>query len=235
MKITYIGHSGFLAETADCYYIFDYFNGALPSLRPEKPVLVFSSHAHHDHYNPAVFDALHAMGMRCVTAVMSDDIPADQYPQNSENLTIIPVACRQTYDLPCRATLHTLRSTDEGVAFLLQTPEGILYHAGDLNDWVWAEETEEYNHQMTENYRREIDLLDEYRQDYLDGRPIDAAFLPLDPRQDEDYACGMRHFLETVPVLAAYPMHFWDQPDVIDRFLSDYPQYAHLVQKCSAL
>ena len=30
MKITYINHSGFLIETRDCYYIFDYYKGELP-------------------------------------------------------------------------------------------------------------------------------------------------------------------------------------------------------------
>ena len=29
MKVTYINHSGFLIETRDCYYIFDYYKGCL--------------------------------------------------------------------------------------------------------------------------------------------------------------------------------------------------------------
>ena len=36
MKITYINHSGFLLETKDCYYIFDYYKGELPHLDKEK-------------------------------------------------------------------------------------------------------------------------------------------------------------------------------------------------------
>ncbi len=36
MKITYINHSGFLVETRDCYYIFDYFKGELPYLDKKK-------------------------------------------------------------------------------------------------------------------------------------------------------------------------------------------------------
>ena len=36
MKITYINHSGFLIETRDCYYIFDYFKGELPYLDKKK-------------------------------------------------------------------------------------------------------------------------------------------------------------------------------------------------------
>lgn len=235
MKITYIGHSGFLAETADCYYIFDYYNGALPSLQPDKPVLVFSSHAHHDHYAPEIFDLLRAMGMKHITAILSDDIAPDAYPRDPGEMTVIPAASHQTYELPCRTYVHTLRSTDEGVAFLLQCPEGTLYHAGDLNDWVWAEESEEYNRAMTENYRREIDLLARYCREHLSSRPIDVACVPLDPRQEELYAHGMVYFVENVPVSRVYPMHFLDQPEVIDRFLNDYPQYAPLIHKCSAL
>lgn len=41
MKITYINHSGFLLETKDCYYIFDYYKGELPHLDKEKEVIVF--------------------------------------------------------------------------------------------------------------------------------------------------------------------------------------------------
>ena len=41
MKITYINHSGFLIETRDCYYIFDYYKGELPYLDKEKEVIVF--------------------------------------------------------------------------------------------------------------------------------------------------------------------------------------------------
>ena len=40
MKITYINHSGFLIETRDCYYIFDYYKGELPYLDKEKEVII---------------------------------------------------------------------------------------------------------------------------------------------------------------------------------------------------
>ena len=32
MKITYINHSGFLVETENCYYVFDYYKGEMPRL-----------------------------------------------------------------------------------------------------------------------------------------------------------------------------------------------------------
>ena len=144
---------------------------------------------------------------------------------------MIPVSSHRTYDLPCNTTVYTLCSTDEGVAYLLKCSEGTLYHAGDLNDWVWPGESEEYNRNMTESYRREIGRLNTYRQDYLNGHPIDAACIPLDPRQEKFYACGMLYFLREVPVSSVYPMHFWEQTEVIDRFCNEYPEYTHLIQK----
>ena len=34
------------------------------------------------------------------------------------------------------------------VAFLLTCKEGVIYHAGDLNDWVWEGEPEDSNAAM---------------------------------------------------------------------------------------
>ena len=119
--------------------------------------------------------------------------------------------------LPGGAQLQTLRSTDSGVAFLLQTAEGTVYHAGDLNDWTWDGEPEQENRQMRGNYRHEIDK--------LAGIPIDTACVPLDPRQEMHAADGLLYFLKVTQAKTVYPMHYWGEPAVIDRFLQDYPQY----------
>ena len=108
------------------------------------------------------------------------------------------------------------------MAFLVQCPEGNIYHAGDLNDWVWEEESEQYNKQMTGNYRHEIDL--------IQGEEIDLAFLPLDPRQGKDYARGILYFLKKVRVGKVFPMHYWEQPEVIKQFLSEYPEYREIIE-----
>ena len=55
MKITYIGHSGFAAELAHCTLLFDYYEGTLPVFPSEKPLYVFCSHAHRDHFNFDIF------------------------------------------------------------------------------------------------------------------------------------------------------------------------------------
>ena len=220
MNVTYIHHSGFLVETGSAFYLFDYEKGELPPMDTQKPIFVLSSHSHGDHYNPEIFPLLEGMGMTRVQAVLSDDIPV---PESVPTLTVSP---GKQYSLGPRQSLTTFRSTDLGVAFLLETEEGILYHAGDLNDWVWAEETEDDNRQMTQDYRQQLELL----RQHLNGREIHLAFVVLDPRQEADYDRGLQHFLRTVKAAKVYPMHYWDDPSVIGRFLDDHPEFAPQIQ-----
>lgn len=218
MKITYIYHSCFLVETSDCYYLFDYYKGELPGLDTGKPILVFASHRHKDHYNPDIFPMLSDIGMRKIHAVLPNDIPAKHYP--GAGAEIIKVYHSREYTLPCDTHLETLLSTDRGVAFLLQCREGTIFHAGDLNDWGMEMDTEQERKQMRGNYRAQINQ--------IKGRTLDAAFFPLDPRLGATYAEGILYFLQQVNVKKIYPMHYWEQPEVIDRFLGEYPQYSHL-------
>ena len=219
MNITYIHHSGFLVETAGYSYIFDYEFGPLPALDPEKPVFVLSSHSHKDHYNPQIFSLLAAAGIKRVRAILSDDITP---PAGIDTLSVSP---QQTYPLGDGQQLTTFRSTDLGVAFLIEDGEETFYHAGDLNDWVWEGEPEDWNAAMTADYRRQIDLLAQQLH-----RPLDAAFVVLDPRQENDAYRGLCYFLEHVPAKQVYPMHYWGNPGIIDAFLQAHPQYKPQIQ-----
>lgn len=220
MDVTYLHHSGFLVETAACRYLFDFAAGELPPLAGDKPLVVLASHAHRDHYDPAVFDLLRARGVRQLRAVLSRDIPAGRRPAD---VPVLRVGAGETHALEPEARLETLRSTDRGVAFLLTTAEGVVYHAGDLNDWTWDGEPEADNRRMRARYRREIDR--------LRGRRIDVACVPLDPRQEAHYADGLLYFLEAVGAAQVYPMHYWGQPEVIARFLQEHPAYRGVIRQ----
>ena len=221
MNVTYIHHSGFLVETERFYYLFDYEKGHLPNLDGAKPIFVLSSHSHEDHYNSQVFSLLFASGMRHIRAIFSDDIEA---PAGIETLHVSP---GKTYALGPQQRLTTFRSTDLGVAFLLEDQQELIYHAGDLNDWVWEEESEADNTEMTANYRREIDRL----AGELGHREIDIAFVVLDPRQEKDYDRGLCYFLENIPAKRVYPMHYWGKPSIMDTFVQEHPQYSRQIRK----
>lgn len=224
MNITYIHHSCFLAETDRFYYLFDYEDGLLPELDTQKPIFVLSSHGHDDHYNPEVFSLLSGMGMQQIRGILSDDIEEDEIPDGADVLTVSP---GQVYDPGHGQKLTTFRSTDLGVAFLIEDGDTLIYHAGDLNDWFWEGEPDSFNQQMTANYRQQIDLLAQK----LNCRKLDAAFVVLDPRQESAYDRGLCHFLEKIPVRNVYPMHYWDNPGIIETFLHDHPEYHSQIQR----
>ena len=223
MNITYIFHSCFLAETKRHYYLFDYEQGDLPQMDVTKPIFVLSSHGHDDHYNPEIFPQLAAAGMQQIKAILSDDIDYD-IPENTDILFVAPEA---EYHFGQQLKLTTFRSTDLGVAFLIEDEGELIYHAGDLNDWGWDGESEDYNAQMTAKYRHQMDLLAQK----LDQRQIDAAFVVLDPRQEKDYDRGLCCFLEKVAAKQVYPMHYWEDPSVIDTFLKDHPEHQSIIQR----
>lgn len=186
-----------------------------------KPIFVLSSHSHHDHYNPEIFPMLDDSGMQNVYAILSDDIKVPK------DVNVLAVSPGMEYNLWFGQKLTTFRSTDLGVAFLIEDGDELIYHAGDLNDWVWEEEGISYNEQMTKDYRKQINLLSEK----LNQRELDVAFVVLDPRQEKDYDRGMCYFLEHISVKKVYPMHYWENPDIITTFLEEHPAYKVQIQK----
>ena len=213
MKVTYLNHSGILVELKDCYYIFDYYKGELPPLDKKKDVIVFCSHSHNDHYNPFIFDLLDKRGLN-YWAVLANDISDEKRLMNIKHSFVEPDKC---YPFDGGIQVETLLSNDSGVAFIVNSNEGTIYHSGDLNDWYWEGEPEEDNLELRTIYHSEIGK--------IKGRHFDVAFVPLDPRLEIHYADGLLYFLENVDCDTVYPIHYWGDPSVIQRFITEYLQY----------
>lgn len=211
LKVTYIGHSGFLVELEGALFLFDYYQGEILALPEEKRLYVFASHRHKDHFNPEIF----ALAKRHpdVQYVLSRDIWLSQVPEELHGQTVQLKPRAAWADL--LVEVETLKSTDEGVAFLVRAEGKTIYHAGDLNHWHWEGETEAWNRKMGEDFRKALEP--------LTGMKIDAAFLPLDPRQEGSYHLGMDYFLDLTDTRQVYPMHCWEQYAIIDRWLSEHP------------
>ena len=80
MKITYIHHSSFLVELEHVSMLFDYYAGQLPEIRKDRPLVVFASHFHGDHFAPVIFDL--AKDREDVNYVLSKDISKKKVPDN---------------------------------------------------------------------------------------------------------------------------------------------------------
>lgn len=207
MKVTYIGHSGFLVELEETYLLFDYFEGNIPTLDETKKLIIFVSHNHHDHFNPKIFDIKHDD----ISYILSSDVRIQKTVQDKELIIMEPhekinISIRNNQDI----NVETLKSTDEGIAFLVCVEGKNIYHAGDLNLWKWKEEDDTYNDDMSLNYSKEIDQ--------LVGKKIDVAFLPLDPRQEEYAYEGVEEFIQKVNADIIFPMHFWKDYSIIERY-----------------
>lgn len=217
MKVTYLKHSGFMVESRNYIFLFDYIGGNIDkAIKSDKKIYVMVSHIHDDHFSKIIFDI--ATKHDNVTYILSYDV-VKKIKKNAilskmtEQLNIIRVQAHEKYKID-DIVVETLKSTDEGVAFIVSEKDGTIYHAGDLNWWHWDGEPKSWNRNMEVNFKREIDS--------MRGRKIDIAFVPLDPRQEEAYYMGMDYFIKNVGANEIYPMHFWGEPRIIDRYKSEY-------------
>ena len=209
MKITYLDHSGFAVDLGDKLLIFDYYRGELPAGTSDRKLYVFSSHAHYDHFQKKIFTWSRD---RDVTYILSKDIRKNAAAKNAPGEGVYYLAPRQELTLD-GLSVRTLRSTDAGVAFLVETEGKTIYHAGDLNWWHWEEESRVYNEMMKRNYRYEISK--------IEGQAIDVAFVPLDPRQEEQYYWGMDYFMKHTDTKVVFPMHMWGHYEVWERLMEN--------------
>ena len=199
MDITCIGHSGFLVELPDYNLIFDYFTDKTGVITADvfknKNTAVFVSHNHSDHYNTKIF----GWSKWGNTAYILDG--GCNVPERTDS-KIIMVGEGDDFDIfGGGVKIKTYGSTDEGVSFLATAGDYVIFHAGDLNDWYWEDESTpgeliEYE----ENYLRIIRR--------LAGRRIDAAFIPEDPRLGKNAGRGIQFFREIVAPVRIIPMHF---------------------------
>ncbi len=226
MKITYISHSGFMMELDDTVLLFDYYKGKIPEIEKEKPIYVFASHRHPDHFNPFIFD-LFSCG-RNIHYFLSSDIKIENsYLQKykipitiKEHVTIVgkndTIRFENKNSNMQAIEIRTLKSTDEGVAFSVCCGGKRIYHAGDLNWWHWNGETKAYNRNMEVNYKKEIDLLSKQH--------FDIACIPLDPRLENAYDWGIKYFMKNVDVEYVFPMHLWDDYVCIQKLIEGLDQ-----------
>ncbi len=210
MTIDYLGHSGFLVETEKAVLLFDYYCGDISLIRRKavyKPIYAFVSHVHADHFNPEIFSL--AGDAQTAKFLLSFDIKGN--PAIPKDCHVQFLDADQTYRLEGFGTVRTLVSTDEGVAFLIQTPDETLFHAGDLNWWDWSGEDPQWLSEQETVFKREIRKLKDI--------PIDAAFVVLDDRLEENFAKGMEFFLTECKADYVLPMHFAAGNSAVKHFI----------------
>lgn len=206
MRITYIEHSGFLVDMGDMYLLFDYYKGNIPETYGDKPMAVFASHNHSDHYNSEIFSL--GKKHKDIRYILSSDIPVKGknkvYSASPDEIFNVE------FDNGKTINVETFKSTDEGVAFLVEFDGKKIYHAGDLNVWAWYEEGMDY----VLSQRKEFA---EYTKN-LAGRKVDIAFVLIDPRLEEGGFEGPDAYRKLMDADVIVPMHQWDRYEFTDEY-----------------
>ncbi len=212
-RVVFICHSSFYVETEHVQMLFDYYRGNLPAMDPQKPLIVFASHRHGDHFSKKVFEL--AGKAAAIYYVLSDDIGRCRVPANLKDraLFIGPDAEMQVPAVRVR----TLPSNDAGVAFIVETEGLRFYHAGDLNNWWW--DGDEEDQRMAEFYRAQLGK--------IRGMTFDAAFIPLDPRIS-GWWMGVEDFLRYADAGLIFPMHFGEDPSIVRQLAERWQGSPHL-------
>ena len=177
----------------------------MPEFDPAKKLLVFASHSHPDHFNREilkladVYPDVEYIFPKDIRIAKKEQRESEHFMRKGDEITVGDTKVK------------SLRSTDEGVAFLVRCEDRIIYHAGDLNWWHWEEEDDAYNRMMRGDYQKEIET--------LAGEKIDLAFVVLDPRQEEQFYWGFDWYMRHTDTKIVFPMHMWKQYEVQDRLI----------------
>lgn len=211
MKLTYIYHSCYCIETENCTIIIDFYkdtkdvDGYIYSeiLNQDKKLYVLSTHAHLDHFNGEILNWRYKV--KDITYILFKDILHERLAEKSAD-TVFLDKLEEFRD--SNLFVKAYGSTDIGGSFYIETDNKTIFHAGDLNNWHWNEEsTPEEIEEAEKFYDKELNIL------HNDVKALDIAMLPIDPRLGKDFMKGAQQFIDLIDVKFVAPMHFDEEYD----------------------
>ncbi len=208
MKLHYIYHSGFALETDTFTVLIDYYKDTSEAdpgkgwvhdqLLPDpRPLYVLASHFHPDHFNKEVLTWREKHPD--IHYIFSRDILKHRRAAEQDALWL----CKGEKYQDDLLSIQAFGSTDVGISFLMEIEGRRVFHAGDLNNWHWSDEsTPEEIREAEGDYLAELNLL------YEAAPELHLALFPVDPRIGTDYMRGARQFVEKIRTHVFVPMHF---------------------------
>lgn len=206
MELVYLYHSGFALLGESFTVVFDYYEDSESAVsgilhdellqRPGK-FYVLASHFHADHFCKEIL----AWRERRpdIVYLFSKDILRRRRAAKEDAVYLRKGDVYRDGTLEVRA----FGSTDAGVSFLLEAEGKKVFHAGDLNNWHWMDESDEAEWRGYENhFLRELDDIFRYTP------AMDLVMFPVDPRLGKEYMRGPCQFVEKIKTAIFVPMHF---------------------------
>lgn len=220
MQLTYLYHSCFVVESNRFTLIFDYYKDSHNKwlqkhfLNLQGPVYVFASHAHPDHFEKEVLSW--KLIRNDIRYILSRDILKEGQCSSADGFFLEKRDVFQDEFLYVKA----FGSTDQGVSFYVEAEGKKIFHAGDLNNWHWKEEstTEEIADAETAFYN-ELESISKAVNN------LDVLMFPLDPRLGKDFGSGADQFMQHVKTRILVPMHCQGEYELVNRFAESAALY----------
>lgn len=217
MRLTYINHSGFAIEADGYAILIDYYrdtgkapyNGFVHEelLNRAGTLYILASHFHPDHFNPDVLKW--KTEKKDIVYIFSKDILKRGRAGKADAVYLNKGDTFQDTNL----SIEAFGSTDVGISLMIKAEGKLIFHAGDLNNWHWQDEsTAEEAYEAEKAYLKEVDDIIK-ATDHLD-----LAMFPVDPRIGSDFMRGARQFVDRIKVGIFVPMHFWERPAEVMTF-----------------
>lgn len=221
MILRYIHHDCFVIETRRTILIFDFWKAPrfpdfpfcfteAPEGEPQRSIYVFVSHHHKDHFRREIFEW--AQRRPDIRFIISRDV--EKYvrymlreggtyrgfrPERSQVTVMREGESFEDENLKVEA----FGSTDIGNSYMVTVDGKRIFHAGDLNAWVWKDESTPAE---IEAALRDFNaVLAPIEARYSS---IDLAMFPEDPRLGRDYDEGARIFRSRFDIGWFVPMHY---------------------------
>lgn len=202
MSLTYIYHSGFVIETDRCIVVMDFYKDPADAmsqfLETDKRMYVLSSHFHPDHFNPDIFDWRKRHGDTLY--ILSKDILRHRRARRGDATAWLAKGSAFEDSI---VKIKAFGSTDSGVSFLINVDGKQIFHAGDLNNWHWTDEST-----AKESAKAEAMYLGELKDIRKDVNHLDIVMFPVDARIGSGYMRGAEQFVENIDTSLFVPMHF---------------------------
>jgi L-ascorbate metabolism protein UlaG (beta-lactamase superfamily) len=217
MKLTYVYHSGYVIEARNFAVIFDYYkdSGTLPLkgyvhdelLRKTGRLYVLASHFHPDHFNKDILTW--KQQKEDILYIFSSDILHEKKVQMTDALFLK----KGDHYIDEHISIRAFGSTDVGVSFLIEMEGKQIFHAGDLNNWHWEDESTPAEVEEAEKaYLEELEFL------ATTVSHLDLAMFPVDPRLGTHYMRGAEQFVARIQTSLFAPMHFGEAYDKVAAF-----------------
>lgn len=221
MQIVYLNHSGFLIQTDDKKAIvIDYYDDTKGSdegylhdlLKQDYKFYFLSSHHHNDHFAPCILD----FEAKDKTYILSYDIISTDTMDKSKLKHYMRFLEKGDVFEDDNIKVVACGSTDAGISFVIEVDGKVIFHAGDLNNWHWQDESSKAEIRAAQRYfSRELEFI------YQRYNSLDVAMFPIDPRMGTDFALGAMQFVEKINVKTFIPMHFWQFKDKANECKDD--------------